>query len=469
MDRSKFVFRYCLFLPVLFMALIIPLKSVQSATPLTTELVASGLDRPVYICSAPGDSSRLFIVEQFNARILVLKGGTVQSTPFLDIDSLVSTDANERGLLGLVFHPDYQSNGFFYVNYTDLSGNTEVARFSVSANPDVADPDTRQTIITYAQPFSNHNAGMLAFGPGDGYLYIAAGDGGSGGDPGNRAQSGNILLGKILRIDVDGGTPYAIPPDNPFVDSASYLDEIWALGVRNPWRFTFDRATGDMYIADVGQNAWEEIDFQPASSGGENYGWRCYEGNHVYNSLDCGPSTDYIFPIHEYNHDNGNCSVTGGYVYRGCAVPDLDGTYFFADFCSGSIWSFRYDGSTMTDFTDRTAELYPPGSATIGTIASFGEDINGELYIVDLAGGEIFKIIPDGVPSACSFSCGDVDAGGSVNILDATYIINYLYKGGPAPNPPGSADVNGSGSTNILDVTYLINYLYKDGPALMCP
>ncbi len=371
-----------------------------SATELTTVRVASGLSAPIFVISPPGDMQRVFIVEQ-PGRIKILQDGEILPVPFLDITGDVSY-GGERGLLGLAFHPNYGNNGYFFVNYTNNSGNTVISRFSVTADPDVADPGSEFIVLTIWQPFGNHNGGMLAFGPNDGYLYIGMGDGGSGGDPGNRSQDDGELLGKMLRIDIDGDPPYGIPDDNPFEGPGDPLDEIWAKGLRNPWRFSFDRSSGDMYIADVGQGTWEEIDFQPASSaGGENYGWRLMEGNHCYNPpSDCDPG-GLTYPIYEYSH-GGNpfrCSVTGGYVYRGAAIPDLQGIYFFADYCSDQIWSFRYDGN-VPEVTDRTNELDPGNGLSIDNISSFGEDGSGEIYIVDL-GGEVFKIVPvlDPVPT----------------------------------------------------------------------
>jgi glucose/arabinose dehydrogenase len=445
-------------------------NSGKSATALTTELMASGFVNPVFVCSPATDTSRLFVLEQRSGKILIVKDGSVLARPFLDIGSLISIDANERGLLDMAFHPDYENNGYFYLNYTNSGGSTEIARYSVSSDPDSADISSQQVIMTISQPYSNHNGGMLAFSPVDGYLYISTGDGGSGGDPGDRAQDKSTLLGKLLRIDVDAGTPYANPDDNPFVDSIGMRDEIWALGLRNAWRFSFDSQTGDIYIGDVGQNAWEEIDYQAAEApGGLNYGWRCYEGNQVFIPTNCGDPGNYIFPIHEYEHTDGACSVTGGYVYRGCALPDLQGTYFFGDFCNGRIWSFRYDGNNMTEFQDRTAELAPGGGMAINMISSFGADARSEIYIVDYLDGEIYRIVAEDGSTACPAVCGDVNGSGGLNLLDATYLINYLYKGGPAPEPAGSGDVNASGSINLLDATYLINHLYKGGPAPICP
>lgn len=352
--------------------------AVPSAPPDGTayELVevASGFVRPVFLTHAGDGSGRSFIVEQ-NGRIFVMQDGNVLGTPFLDASSLVSRDANERGLLGLAFHPKYAENGFFYINYTDRAGNTVVARYTVSADdPNVADPESAQTILGVNQPYANHNGGDIAFGP-DGYLYIGMGDGGSAGDPQGHAQNPSSLLGKMLRIDVDGGEPYAIPEDNPFVTDSSYVPEIWALGVRNPWRFSFDALTGDLYIADVGQNQWEEVNFQPAGLGGINYGWNIMEGMHRYSGE---PVPEGLTPpFAEYSHAEG-CSITGGYVYRGEELPDLQGFYFFADYCSGVIWSSYRDAAG----TWQTNPFMESGL----TVSSFGVDEAGELYVINHTG-----------------------------------------------------------------------------------
>ncbi len=393
----------------------------NGGTGLTTVLEIGGLTRPVYVTHAPNDFERIFIVEQAGViRIHTLGSGT--SSIYLDIRSRVGDDFNEKGLLGLAIHPDYANNGFIYVNYT-RSGtsnfDTRISRFQAIGPPMTAteaDPDSESILLTYSQPFPNHNAGWMGFGPKDGYLYIASGDGGSGGDPGNRAQDiTNQLLGKILRIDVDGGVPYAIPPTNPFV-GISGDDEIWAYGLRNPWRCAFDTLTGDFYIGDVGQGLWEEVNVQSAASiGGENWGWRCREGAHDFDfSGNCGNET-LIDPNHEYDHGGGRCSISGGEVYRGCAIPGLQGTYFFADFCSDQIWSFR--GAGVAEFQERTAELEPAGPLSIGNPSSFGVDAYGEIYICDLGGGEVFKIVPaaggpfsdcneNGKEDACDFADG---------------------------------------------------------------
>jgi len=379
-----------------------PAKALQ----LATTRVASGLSLPLYVTSPPGDFERLFIVEQVSAKIKILKNGVVLSTPFLNLDPRVGNGGGEQGLLGMAFHLNYAQNGYFYVNYTNNSGNTVIARYSVTSNPDSADYNSEYILLQIAQPYSNHNGGNLQFGP-DGYLWIGTGDGGSAYDPGNRAQNGMELLGKMLRLNVNSGSPYGIPPDNPFVSTPGMLPEIWALGLRNPWRYAFDRLTGDLYIADVGQYQWEEIDFQPAGQGGQNYGWRVWEGNHLtgYTGLSTIVPT-VTPPIYEYPHSSGACSVTGGYVYRGGAIPQLQGTYFFADYCNDQIWSFKYVSGSVTEYQNRTAELAPGSGLSIGSISSFGEDAAGEMYICDLSGGEVFKIvasveinlIPDNVP-----------------------------------------------------------------------
>ncbi|MEQ8704341.1 MAG: PQQ-dependent sugar dehydrogenase [Phaeodactylibacter sp.] len=349
------------------------------------ELVLQGLSQPADITHAEDD--RLFIVER-NGRIRILDAtGALLPQPFLDINDRVSPASGERGLLGLAFHPDYAENGYFFVNYTANSGATRIVKFQVDpANPNAADPDSEVVLFQISQPYSNHNAGDLAFGP-DGYLYIPMGDGGSGGDPQNFSQNRQSLLGKMLRIDVDSGDPYSIPADNPFVDDDSTLDEIWAVGLRNPWRFSFDRETGDIWIGDVGQNAWEEITFQPAGSeGGENYGWRCYEGFETYNTSGCEPEGAYTPPIHTYaTGSSDGCSVTGGFVYRGSAFPAMYGKYLYADFCSGKVWMLEKDFAgnwVNTEIFDG------PG----GEYATFGQDSEGELYLAELINGRLHRV-----------------------------------------------------------------------------
>ena len=357
---------------------------LTSADPVNLRPVVEGLEQPVVVAHAGDGSGRLFIAQQGGA-IRILTEGQLLPVPFLDLSSSVSS-GSEQGLLGLAFHPSYETNGLFYVNLTDVAGDTQILRFTVSADANVADPGSAVPLLSVDQPFPNHNGGQIAFGP-DGKLWIGLGDGGSAGDPGNRAQSGTTLLGKILRIDVDQGLPYAIPPDNPFVSDPAVRDEIWALGLRNPWRFSFDRLTGDLFIADVGQNAWEEVSFEPSingsSGGGRNYGWRRMEGTHCFNPGNNCNDGSLVLPILEYSHSQG-CSITGGYRYRGAEMPEHFGTYFFGDFCSGRIWggieNLETGAWASTDLLD--SELL---------ISTFGEDEQGELYVADL-NGTLYRI-----------------------------------------------------------------------------
>jgi glucose/arabinose dehydrogenase len=344
------------------------------------QLVASGLDRPIDL-TAPAGDPRLFVAEQTGA-IRIISGGGVLPTPFLDLSGQVFC-CGESGLLGIAFHPNYAANGRFFVSYSQGNGDSRIAEYSVSGNPDVA--NTAETvIIDVPQPASNHNGGQIAFGP-DGYLYISLGDGGGGGDPNGLGQSRTELLGSILRIDVDGASPYAIPSTNPYAGHQTFRQELWNYGLRNPWRFSFDRQTGDMYIADVGQNLWEEIDFQPAaSSGGENYGWNTMEGSHCFEATTCN-QTGLTMPVLDYDHLDGSCSVTGGYVYRGTSIQGLAGTYFYADFCTRWVRSFRMNNGQATELTEWTA-LMPPDR-----IVSFGQDANGALYII--AGSSVHRIV----------------------------------------------------------------------------
>lgn len=344
--------------------------------------IASGLENPVYLTHAGDGSGRLFIVEQAG-RIRIFRDGALHKTPFLDIARVIRS-GGERGLLSIAFHPEFARTGFLYVNYTDRDGKTVVARYSVSADADRADPGSALPIISIDQPFSNHNGGQIQFGPA-GYLYVGMGDGGWAGDPRNRAQNPRSLLGKMLRIDVDAAAGYAIPRDNPFAEREDAAPEIWALGLRNPWRFSFDRVTGDLYIGDVGQDKWEEIDFQPAASqGGENYGWRIVEGAHCFNPASGCARERFTPPAYEYSQAEG-CSVTGGYVYRGGALAELAGSYLFGDYCAGTIWGLarKADGAWV-----RTTIL-----DTGFSISSFGEDEAGELYVLDHPGGRVLRLV----------------------------------------------------------------------------
>lgn len=351
---------------------------------ISLESFASVPGQITYLTHAADNSGRIFLVEKAG-RVRIITTGRVQEQPFLDITALVDSGASERGLLSLAFDPDYAANGEFYVNYTAgaADGASTIARYRVSADPDRADPDSGQVILTIAQPAANHNGGQIQFGP-DGYLYIGTGDGGRADDPWDNAENLSVLLGKMLRIAVRGQETYAVPADNPFVGRSDARPEIWAYGLRNPWRFSFDRATGDLFIADVGQNQWEEINVQGADSGGgEHYGWDTMEARHCFEPGQGCDTTGKVLPVVEYPHSQG-CSVTGGYVYRGQAYPALAGTYFYADFCTGTIWGLHPNGAG----TWQSAFLLSSGVS----IASFGEDEAGELYVLDL-GGEVFRLV----------------------------------------------------------------------------
>lgn len=377
------------------------------------ELFKNGFTNPVDIQNAGDD--RLFVVEQSGIIKILNADASINVEPFLNISSIVSS-GGERGLLGLAFHPDYTNNGYFFVYYIDNSGDTQVARYTVDgSDPNIANPSTALLIIDVEQPFGNHNGGCIQFGA-DGFLYIGLGDGGSGGDPGNRAQNLETLLGKMLRLDIDntdGGNNYAIPVDNPFIGNPDALDEIWAYGLRNPWRFSFDSLTNDLWIADVGQGTIEEINKVSFSSGGLNYGWRCYEGTQAYNTSGCPDPSELTFPVAEYNHSVGY-SVTGGYVYHGNVYSDIQNLYFFADL-NGFIGT-----------VDSENNLVNHGNFG-GTWVSFGEDINGEVYIADLS-GSIYKIIGGEILDNDNFTNSNVSiypnpASDSLNIKSSNNTI----------------------------------------------
>lgn len=372
-----------------------PPVAPSGTTTVAAKRLATGLSKPLGIAAPPGDTQRLFVVEQTGAiKIVDVATGQVRPQPFLTVSGL--STGGERGLLGLAFHPQYATNGFFFVNGTNAQGHTEIRRYKVSSgNRDLADPNSQLLVLRVDQPFANHNGGWLGFGPRDGFLYVALGDGGSANDPQNRAQNLNVLLGKMLRLDVDRddfpndpNRNYGVPASNPFVGRTDARPEIWAYGLRNPWRCCFDRTTGDLYLGDVGQNQREEVDFQPGSStGGENYGWNLREGTRD-TGLGNPAGLTLVDPIHEYGRAVGTV-VIGGCVYRGAASPALAGTYFFGDF-TGKVWSFRREGGTNRDFTERTAEL-SAGGASLASLSSFGEDARGELYFTTLS-GELFRL-----------------------------------------------------------------------------
>ncbi|HYC54593.1 MAG TPA: PQQ-dependent sugar dehydrogenase [Candidatus Binatia bacterium] len=474
-----------------------------AAAALTTERVASGLDRPLYATSPPGDTERLFILEQHTGRIRILdlEQQTILPTDFLDIDGIATDD--EQGLLGLAFHPDYADNGFFYVNLTASDGDTEIRRYRVSDDDDVADPGSMQLVLTFDQPQANHNGGWIGFGPDD-FLYIASGDGGASFDSGtgHTPGTGNAqdvtsnLLGKMLRIDVDGddfpadsARNYAIPASNPFVGETGD-DEIWSYGLRNPWRPSFDRMTGDLYIADVGQAAREEINVQPAGSdGGENYGWRLREGTIQTPTVGGPRPAGAIDPIYDYTRGSGTFqgrSTTGGYVYRG-PIEEIQGLYFFADYVTERIWSLKYDGSepskfdgtNYTDLTDRTDQLDPTGELAINEISSFAEDESGNLYVVDL-GGEIFRIVEESAGAVCGDPVGDAadatsaagasdDAGSAaaINASDALFVLHAAV--GSQPCAFCVCDVNGSGEVTASDALTVLRAAVGNDVDLLCP
>lgn len=372
--------------------------ATQAGTDLALELVTDALDAPVHATAPPLDPSRLFVVEQAGRILIVdLESDTLQPTPFLDIRGIVG-DGGERGLLSMAFDPDFENNRRFFVNYTNNSGDTTIARYEASAtNADVADGTSARVLLVIDQPFANHNGGQIAFGA-DGYLYVGMGDGGGGGDPIEAAQDDASLLGKMLRMDVSVDAPpyYAVPVDNPgYAGGSDPIELVWAKGLRNPWRFSFDRATGDLLIGDVGQNAIEEINWQSgASTGGENYGWDIFEADTCFEpdpAPTCpDPATGFTMPIAQYGHGQG-CSVDGGFVYRGCSRPELAGTYFYSDYCSSFVRTFEILAGAAVNPLDRTGEIDPDGAGVVA-VASFGEDARGELYLVDIA-GSLFRFV----------------------------------------------------------------------------
>lgn len=378
----------------LVLAAVVSLVAAAPAMGARLTQVASGFSGAVLI-TAPAGDDRLFVVEQSGAIRILQRDGTTVPRPFLDISSLIS-NGGEQGLLGLAFHPNYANNGRFFVNYTNRSGATVIAEFRVSGDPAVASPGSRRTLMRIGQPFANHNGGMVAFGP-DGFLYIGMGDGGSGGDPGNRAQNPRSLLGKLLRIDVNGragSRPYRIPASNPFRGRRGVPPEIAALGLRNPWRFSFDRARGDLWIGDVGQNSREEIDFVArARTLGANFGWKRFEGRNRFSNVGLSAGR-LVQPVATYGHGDG-CSVTGGYVYRGPSIPDLDGRYVFSDFCSSRVWSMRAGprpGGLREITGDLGTRLPEPGGNGDGGVRGFGEGSDGRLYVS--TGSTIWRFVP---------------------------------------------------------------------------
>ena len=435
---------------------------------------ASGFNRPIDIAHC-GDS-RMFIVEQDGVIWTMDSLGNKLDT-FLSIDPLVNSINNEQGLLGLAFHPNYAQNGYFFVYYIKNGSNdSQISRFSVNpANPNEADPNSELPILSIDQPYTNHNGGCMKFGS-DGYLFIGLGDGGSGGDPQGYGQKKNTFLGKMLRIDINNSSasePYKVPTDNPFVGQAAYFPEIWSLGWRNPWRFSFDRLTGDMWIGDVGQVTREEVDFEPKGLGGRNYGWRCYEGNVAHITSGCQPQNTYVGPVFDYDNNSIGCSITGGFIYRGSKYPDLYGTYLNADFCSGRIWGTKQ----KSDGTFSTVELANLGD---GEFSSFGEDRNGELFIALLSSGKIQKITE--LCSSFQVSAKNIDSPVCANSFsglieleaaNGTGNVSYAWSNGAndrliAYLNPGSYTVtvtNGNGCTRVQ--TYEIEQIGPNVPTLI--
>lgn len=451
-------------------------------TPLSTELVADGLSNPLWAGAPLGDRQRIFVAEQNSGRIRIIREGVLLAAPFLDLSGRIKSGFAE-GLLGVAFHPRYASNGQFFVSYSAAgSGDTVVERYQVSAgNPDLADPGSGLVILgPVSRSHPNHGAGCIEFGPDD-HLYVTIGDGGGPSDTHCNAQNGQLLLGKLLRLDVDRGG--IAPPDNPFVGNRNFDDRIWAFGLRNPWRFSFDPENGDLYLTDVGTNMEEEIDWVAGSAGGgQNFGWKVMEGRVCFDSSGCDLSpvcgaSQLVEPVLTYGHAAGDCSVIGGYVYRGCAIPDLRGTYFFADWCSSRISSLVMQGGVATAVTDRSAELKPPGGLDFKNITSFGRDGCGELLICDHRDGELFRIVPaapaPGIDLGYSLAgsngvapeltvCGLLDSGNRAELTledarpDAVAILF-------ASQAPGGRSVRGGTLVPGLGSTHLATPFPVDG------
>lgn len=422
---------------------------------ITSQLIQSNLEDPTFVAAAPGDPNRLFIVEQ-HGRIRLLLDGVLQETPFLDLDAIVP-DQSFNGMLGLCFDPDYESNGFFYVQHTLSWGRVSVARYTTSRNPNVADPQSRETVLELEFPgVGHHVGGWIGFGP-DGYLYIPLGDGHttSSQTPGSSSQSLDAPWGKILRVDVHGEDAYpadedrnfAIPPDNPFIGVG--LGEIFARGLRNPFRADFDDETGDLWIADVGLFEREEINLiTGGSGGGQNFGWACAEGSICDPALDC-VCDELIEPVHEYTHQFG-CSITGGSVYNGCAIEGMQGRFFFGDWCSGRIWSCRRVAGSLVDVIEHTSSLDVPGQPDITRVTGIGVGADGELVVVS-GSGNLFRIVPEGDPAHCSCP-GDFDGSGVVDGADIGLMLSTWGA------EDADTDLDGNGLINGADLGLLLGF-----------
>ncbi len=422
--------------------------SGQPVTTISATLIASSLLRPTYMAAAPYDRTRLFVTEQAG-RIRLVRNGSLLTTPFLDIQSLVLSSGFEEGLLSMAFHPHYATNGYFYVCFTNTGGNVEVDRYTVSANPDQANPASRFVVIIINHPNSvYHHGGQLQFGP-EGYLYLSTGDGNDPGDQLNNAQNTGVLLGKMLRVDVDGGSPYAIPPTNPFVGPGNPLDQIWSIGFRNPWRFSFDRLTGDMWLGDVGQYLWEEVNHEPPDSGGRNYAWNCYEGTHPYGTNPSLPhclGRTFTWPAYEYGHTTGRCAVSGGYVYRGSPNSAFFGQYVFSDYCQvNGLLTLSPDGSS---WVVASHTLVPPAGHSVDNPSAFGQDAMGDLYLVDFSytAGELYRL--DLRPGSCVAGNEDVNGDGQVDVVDIQLVAADFLRSDFVPD----YDVDCSGTVDLVDV-----------------
>ena len=431
-----------------FLSLIIAAGAYAGSEPgIYAQRVTQGFSLPIFVTPAPGDN-RLFVVEQ-GGRVRIVSGGAIEQQDFIDLSGVVRS-GGERGLLGMAFHPNYQSNRFVYFNFTQQTGvittSTFIARFTAAPDGNTADLASRFDIIEYNQPFSNHNAGWFDFGP-DGFMYIPTGDGGSANDSLNSAQRLNTLLGKILRIDVDVGSPYVVPASNPFIGVEGAFIEIWAYGLRNPFRCSFDRETGDLWLGDVGQSAREEVKFQPASrTGGENYGWKVAEGFACLGgSGTCGTDPEFTPPIHDYPNPTVGQSVTGGYVYRGKAIPELQGLYIFGDFVSRRIFTLDRNTKGAPVVVERTADLIAGDAANVDGLPTFGEDNFGELYFTSYRTGELFKI-------RRTVSIADVNGDSTANASDIQLVINAVLSGSGT-----NEDIDNDGTVNSVDVQLAIN------------